>query len=119
MLWYDKTDLSILHYLHFLALGYLAWSAAGHGGARLIAAGHGLGGRIRDEIVAMVMKVGQQSLAVFVFSMVLAQANGILLDAIGRTAVTVTVVNLTGLGLLVGCAVCVGWFKSQPWRTIR
>lgn len=117
--WYDKTDFSILHYVHFLALAYLAWAAAGTGGVRLIATGTGCLARIREETVAVFMQVGQQSLAVFVFSMVLAQVNGYLLDIIGRNAFTWTLINLTGLGLLVACAQTVGWFKSQPWKTSR
>jgi len=62
------------------------------------------------------MKVGQQSLAVFIFSMVLARVNGFVLDNIGRDALTWTIVNLTGFGLLILCAYGAGWFKSQPWR---
>ena len=114
--WFDKSDFAILHYLHFLALAYLCWAAAGEGGHRLIAAGQGMLSRAWDECVAVVMKVGQQSLAVFVFSMVLARVNGYLLDIIGRTAGTWALINLTGFGLLIACAYGAGWFKSQPWR---
>ncbi len=117
--WFDKSDFAILHYAHFLALAYLCWAAAGEGGHRLIAAGHGLAARIWDEFVAIVMKVGQQSLAVFVFSMVLARVNGYLLDLIGRNGFTWALVNLTGFGLLIACAYGAGWFKSQPWRAKR
>ncbi|MGB3556132.1 MAG: OpgC domain-containing protein [Jannaschia sp.] len=115
--WFSKSDHGVLHYVHFLALAYLAWTAAGEGGHRLIARGAGLAARIWDEIVAIVMKVGQQSLAVFVFSMILARINGYLLDLIGRSAGTWALVNLTGLGLLVACAYGAGWFKAQPWRS--
>ncbi|GIT92024.1 membrane protein [Jannaschia pagri] len=114
--WFDKSDHAILHYVHFLALAYLAWAAAGDGGRRLIATGQGLAARIWDEVVTIVMKVGQQSLAVFIFSMVLARVNGYLLDIIGRSAGTWALINLTGFGLLIACAYGAGWFKSQPWR---
>jgi len=117
--WYDKSDHAILHYLHFLSLAYVCWAAAGLGGHRLIAAGQGAMARVWDEIVTIVMKVGQQSLAVFVFSMVLARVNGYILDVIGRDAFTWTLINLTGFGLLVACAYGAGWFKSQPWRVKR
>lgn len=114
--WFDKSNHAILHYVHFLALAYLFWAAAGVGGHRLIATGQGAAARIWDEFVAIVMKVGQQSLAVFVFSMVLARINGYLLDMIGRSAGTWALINLTGFGLLIACAYTAGWFKSQPWR---
>ncbi|SFI34520.1 OpgC family protein [Jannaschia pohangensis] len=117
--WYDKSDHAILHYLHFLSLAYVAWAAAGQGGHRLIAAGQGALARLWDEVVTIVMKVGQQSLAVFVFSMVLARVNGYVLDEIGRNALTWTLINLTGFGLLIACAYGAGWFKSQPWKVKR
>ena len=114
--WFDKSDHAILHYVHFLALAYVCWAAAGRGGHRLVAAGRSVPSRVWDATVAVVMKVGQQSLAVFVFSMVLARVNGYLLDVLGRDATTWTVINLTGFGLLVACAHVAGWFKAQPWR---
>jgi len=117
--WFSKSDHGPLHYLHFLSLAYLAWTAAGEGGHRLIALGRGLRAKIWDEVVLTIMKVGQQSLAVFVFSMVLARVNGYLLDLIGRTGFTWTLINLTGCGLLVACAYGAGWFKAQPWRARR
>jgi len=117
--WFDKTDFAILRYVHFLALAYLAWTAAGTHGHRLVAVGQGAVARIWDEMVAIVMKVGQQSLAVFVFSMVLARINGYLLDVIGRNGFTWALINLTGAGLLIACAYGAGWFKSQPWKVRR
>jgi hypothetical protein len=117
--WFDKSDFAILHYLHFLALAYICWAAAGEGGHRLIARGTGLAARAWDAFVAIVMKVGQQSLAVFIFSMVLARINGYLLDVIGRDAGTWALINLTGFGLLIACAHVAAWFKSQPWRGTR
>ena len=63
----DKSDFGILRYVHFLALAYLAWIAVGPGGARL---------RRTDwlgDVIALVSRVGQQSLAVFAASMVMAR----------------------------------------------
>jgi len=107
---FEKTDQGLYRFTHFLALAYLAWLAAGEGGRRL--AGGGLWGRF----VAVVRKVGQQSLAVFLSSMVLAQAAGAALDVMGRTWLTVPVVNITGFVILTGIAYLVAFFKSEPWR---
>ncbi len=106
----DKTDLGLYRYTHFLALAYLAYVAAGEGGRRL--AGTGLWA----AFVRVVRKVGQQSLAVFLASMVLAQLCGALLDVTGRNVLTVALVNLGGFVVLTGIAYGTGWFKSQPWR---
>lgn len=105
-----KTDFGLFRYVHFLALAYLAWAAAGEHGRRL------LGGGLWGRFVSVVKKVGQQSLAVFLASMVLAQMGGAVLDFIGREPVTFALVNLTGFGVLVAVAYITGWYKSQPWR---
>ncbi len=110
--WFGKSDLGPLRYLHFLALGYLAWAACGAGGRRLIALARGAG-RVP---VALITKVGQQSLAIFVVSMALARFNGFALDVIGRTFWTTTSVNLGGFAVLIAVAYGVGWFKASPWK---
>ncbi len=115
-IWITKSDFGLLRYVHFLALAYLAWAVAGVGGHRLIATGASLGSRVWDRTVRVIMKVGQQSLAVFVFSMALARFNGFVLDQIGRGTVNTTLVNLVGVALLIGLAYTVAWFKAQPWR---
>ncbi len=106
----DKTDFGFLRYVHFLALAYLAWVAAGEGGRRL--AGAGAWGRF----VSITRKVGQQSLAIFLAGMVLAQVAGMVLDLTGRTVATTALVNLAGFGILIITAYTTAWFKSQPWR---
>jgi len=105
-----KTDFGILRYAHFLALAYLAWAAAGEHGRRL------LGGGAWGRFVRIVQKVGQQSLAVFLTSMVLAQFSGAVLDFIGRETLTFALVNMTGFGVLIVTAYVTAWYKSQPWR---
>jgi hypothetical protein len=105
-----KTDFGILRYVHFLALAYLAWAAAGEHGRRLL--GEGAWGRF----VRIVQKVGQQSLAVFLMSMVLAQFAGAVLDFIGRETLTFALVNVAGFGVLIATAYVAAWYKSQPWR---
>ncbi|EKE44158.1 OpgC [Oceaniovalibus guishaninsula JLT2003] len=112
----DKTDFGLLRYAHFLALAYLAWAAAGPDGARLRARGGGWAATVWSGLLAATIKVGQQSLAVFVFSMVLAQLIGVALDVAGTAGAIPLVLNALGLAALVGVAYAVGWFKSQPWR---
>ena len=117
--WFDKTDLGPLRYVHFLALGYLAWAAAGEGGRNLVALGEGLVASAWNGLVGLVTCVGQQSLAIFVFSMALARFNGFLLDVIGRNAATWALVNVMGFAAMVVVAIVVAWFKGQPWRMRR
>jgi hypothetical protein len=69
-----KTDFGPLRFLHFLALAYLAWVAVGPMGARLSR------GTWWPRVVAVVMKVGRQSLAVFVAGLVLSRLLGVALD---------------------------------------
>ena len=111
-----KTDFGLLRYLHFLALAYLAWAVAGAGGRRLEPSGDGIISRLWRGLLTVILKVGQQSLAVFVFSMVAARVIGFVLDQIGRTTVNVWALNLIGFSLLVAVAYLAAWFKSQPWR---
>ncbi|MEX0340102.1 MAG: OpgC family protein [Arenibacterium sp.] len=112
----DKTDFSILRYVHFLALAYAGWYVAGPGGSRLKALAAGAAGRAGQVLMMIITKVGQQSLAVFVFSMALARILGFLLDQLGRNLATTAAINLFGFVLIIGVAYIAAWFKSQPWR---
>lgn len=114
-----KSDFGILRYVHFLALAYLCWAAAGDGGNRLRAAGTGTLANIWGVLLKMVLKVGQQSLAVFVFSMVFARFSGFVMDQIGRTTWNMTLANFIGFGVLIVVAYTVSWFKSHPWRAVK
>jgi hypothetical protein len=116
---FNKSDFGILRYVHFLALAYLCWAAAGEGGARLKAVGTGLVSRVWGAVLKMILKVGQQSLAVFVFSMVFARLSGFVMDQIGRTTWNMTLANFVGFGALIMVAYSVAWFKSQPWRSAK
>ena len=107
-----KTNFGILRYIHFLALAYLAWCAAGEAGHRL--RGSGLWG----GFVTVVRRVGQQSLAVFVASLVIAQFVAFCLDVVGRDLFTVAVANLSGFAGLIAVAYSVRWFKAEPWRKL-
>lgn len=113
---FNKSDFGVLRYAHFLALAYLCWVAAGDGGKHLIARGKGLAARVWDTVLAMILKVGQQSLAVFVFSMFFARLSGFVMDQVGRSTLGMTLANFVGFAALIAVAYGVSWFKSQPWR---
>ncbi|MEO0911878.1 MAG: OpgC domain-containing protein [Pseudomonadota bacterium] len=108
--WLTKTDFGILRYIHFLALAYLAWVAVGPLGSRLNA------GVWWPRVVTVIRKVGQQSLAVFLTSMVLARFMGVAFDLGGKGILYVTFVNLCGFAILIGTAYFVGWIKGNPWK---
>jgi hypothetical protein len=107
---FNKTDFGILRYVHFLALAYLAWVAAGEGGARLR-----LGG-LAGAVIATVSQVGQQSLAVFAASMVLARVLGAVLNLAGGGALAALVVNLAGMAAIIAVARIAAFFKAKPWK---
>ena len=112
----DKSDFGILRYVHFLALAYVCWVLVGDRGKNLVAAGPGALSRMWDGILSVILKVGQQSLAVFVMSMFTARVMGFALDVLGRDTLTALAVNAAGAGVLVATAYLAGWFKTQPWR---
>ncbi|MEM6761134.1 MAG: OpgC domain-containing protein [Pseudomonadota bacterium] len=116
-----KTDFGILRYLHFLALAYLCWIAVGEAGKRILPPQTGgVLAELWRRMLAVIMKVGQQSLAVFITSMFLARLLGVALDVLGRNSLfNQLLVNLTGFAILIAVAYGVGWFKSQPWRKKR
>ncbi len=105
-----KTDFGILRYIHFLALAYLAWVAVGPLGSRLQI------GTWWPKVVAVIRKVGQQSLAVFLTSMVIARFMGVAFDVWGKSMLVVLAVNLTGFAILIATAYTVAWFKGTPWK---
>lgn len=104
----DKNLFGILRYVHFLALAYLAYVAAGEGGSR-----------IAGPAAGVMVKVGQQTLLVFMAGIVLSMLGGIILDESGRNFVTIALVNVAGLAGLVATAFVGGWFKSAPWQKHR
>ncbi len=115
----DKTSFGALRYAHFLAFAYLAWAAAGTNGARLMPQVRTRADRMRTRAIGVISKVGQQPLAVYMTSMVLARAIGAVLDAIGVTVPTMTLGTLFGFAVLTATAYTTAWFKSQPWRKTR
>ncbi|QJF52397.1 OpgC family protein [Roseobacter ponti] len=113
-----KTDFGVLRYVHFLALAYLCWIAVGEAGRRILPPQSGGAlAEIWRRCLAVIMKVGQQSLAVFITSMFTARLLGVMLDTLGRSSLASQLfVNAVGFSILIGVAYGVGWFKSQPWR---
>ncbi len=107
---FDKTDFGILRYVHFLALAYLAWVAVGPLGVRLRHGGWA------GRVIGLICQVGQQSLAVFAASMVLARALGAVLNLTGGGPLGALAVNLAGFALIIGVAKATAFFKSQPWK---
>ncbi|MEM8803373.1 MAG: OpgC domain-containing protein [Pseudomonadota bacterium] len=119
-IWITKSDFGILRYIHFLALAYLAWVIVGPKGSRIQPTdGTSLGAQSWRVFMALLLKVGQQSLAVFIGSMFLARLLGALFDQVGRTYFSMLWVNLLGCALIIGVAYGAGWFKSQPWKAKR
>jgi hypothetical protein len=100
----DKTHFGVLRYLHFLALAYLAYVAAGENGARL-----------KGPLVEILRRLGQQSLAVFMSGLVLSFLASAALNVLGHGVIATAVVNLGGIGMLIVIARVVTWFKASPW----
>jgi hypothetical protein len=104
----EKTDLHVLRIVHFAATAYLVLSAVAHWRIRL------------DGVIGRhVIKVGQQSLASFLLSLVVARIAGVGFEMSGGDALAAAVINLAGLALVVAGAHLVGWFKSAPWSGPR
>lgn len=102
----DKTRFGLLRFVHFMALVYIAVHLVGEGGSRL-----------SGPVVRVLTVVGQQSLAVFVTGMVVAQMIGIGLDHSGRNFATEAIANLVGFAVLIATAYLVRWFKKSPWKS--
>jgi hypothetical protein len=101
----NKTHVGIFRYIHFLALAYLSFIAVGEGGRLLT-----------GPVVAVIAKVGQQSLGIFLLTLALSFTASALLNVIDRTYFTVPLVNLGGMAIMIGVAYMMAWFKSTPWK---
>ena len=101
----NKTHVGFFRYVHFLALAYVSYVAVGEGGRRL-----------KGLVVRVICKVGQQSLGIFLLTLVLSFSGSALLNVIGRTYFTVPLINLGGMAIMIGVAYMLAWFKSTPWK---
>ncbi len=114
---FSKEFFGLFRYVHFLALAYLVWIAAGDAGKRLPKTGLGGG------IVTIVRRVGQQSLAVFIFSIWVSWLIGAWIsemdvDGKGGEPVALWVIivaNLVGIALLIAVAYIARYFRNPPW----
>jgi hypothetical protein len=106
----DKTNFGILRYVHFLALAYLAWLAAGLAGANLTRA------PLMQGVTQILCRVGQQSLAVFASSIVLARILGAVLNELGSGFWASMFVNVLGFASIYAIANIAAFTKSEPWR---
>ncbi|MEM7598256.1 MAG: OpgC domain-containing protein [Pseudomonadota bacterium] len=113
---FAKTEFGILRYIHFLALAYVAWVLVGPKGDNIQPRGDGPFARSWTVILKVIMKVGQQSLAVFIASMYIARILGAIFDQVGKTHFTMLWVNALGFALIILVAFGAGWFKGQPWK---
>jgi len=113
----------LLHILHLGALIAFLWHAIGDRARVWL---------VRDAFLAVVpviRKVGTQSLAVFLVSILMARFNGAWKDGLahwaesqawtyfnGRDVWAFLLVNATGFAVLIATAYIAAWFKKQPWR---
>ena len=101
----DKTTLDPLEYLHFMAGAYLV--------AHFM---HGRQHWLRGFLPGLFVTAGQQSLAVFLATVVLTDIGGIAFDVLGRGAAAQTIVNLACFLTLMLVGQIVAWFKAAPWK---
>jgi hypothetical protein len=109
----DKTDFGLLRYIHFLALAYLAWLAAGVAGSNLTRT------PFMQGLTRILCRVGQQSLAVFASSIVLARVLGAILNQLGSGVWASLFVNVLGFVCIYAIANLVAFTKSEPWKKPR
>lgn len=92
--------------VHFAALAYLAVGLVNRWRERIA----------NFQMLRPVIRVGQQTFAVFLVSVPLAWSMGMMLDVFGRGPLALLLVNLGGLATAIAVAAATAWFKSQPWR---
>jgi hypothetical protein len=103
-----KTMLNPLEYAYFLALAYLVvplferslnW--------------------FRRRPLNLLVVAGQQSLAAFLGTVILADLGGVVFDVMGRGPAMQVAVNLGNFTALAVLASLVAWYKTSPWRSGR
>ncbi len=104
----EKTDFGPARYAHLLATAFLALAFL----------------NLYPEFVRWrgfepIIKVGQQTLPVFLSTLPLSWGGGMALDVFGHSALPTAFVNLFGFALMIAIAHITGFFKSQPWRRPR
>jgi hypothetical protein len=97
-----QPDLAPLRLLHFFALAYVTVSLLGPRPAFL-----------EGRIAGAVIRCGQQSLPVFCAGILLSLAARMVLVMVAGTLVMHALVSLAGVGLLLGYAGFLGWFRRM------
>jgi hypothetical protein len=101
----DKSHLGLLRWVHLLALAYLMnqlfkwkpqWLTMG--------------------LPVWIIRMGQQSLPIFLCCMSLSYVGGIALDWLGRDATSIAMINLAGIGLMLATAKVLAWLDRKPWK---
>ncbi|MGB7263554.1 MAG: OpgC domain-containing protein, partial [Albidovulum sp.] len=101
-------------------LAYLAVCLVGPKGSHLMSSpANAVLALLWEKLRAVIVTVGQQSLAVFVFSMFTAVLLSALFDAVGRTNISMVWVNALGFVLITVAAYGAAWFKKKPWAVRR
>ncbi|OHX37309.1 hypothetical protein BJL95_21865 [Methylomonas sp. LWB] len=104
--WLNKSHLGLLRWVHLLALAYLMHRLCNWRPQWLSTA-----------LPLAIATMGQQSLPIFLTSMVLSYAGGIVLDQFGReTPMAVALVNLGGMALLLLIGQVMAWLDTKPWK---
>jgi hypothetical protein len=104
----DKTMVDPLQYLHFLAAAYV-----------MVVLLKGRGHLIAGPTARPLVKCGQQSLAVFLSGIVLADLGGLAFEYWGDGPLAQTLVTLVGFAITLGVAYGVSWIKGPPWAGPR
>jgi hypothetical protein len=119
----DARWIGLIMLVHLAALIFFAWHSIGDRARRWLV------GDAFLAAVPVIRKVGTQSLAVFMTSLVLARFLGWWMDVMSASVADAgwryvvprdvwlhAIINLSGFAVLIGVAYTVGWFKAQPWR---
>lgn len=104
----EKTDFGVARYAHVLAMAYLALVVLDR-----------YPDFLRRRPFEPIIAVGQQTLPVFLSTIVLSWAGSMLLDVIGTSQASVAVANLLGFSAMLAVARISAFYKSQPWRRPR
>ncbi|MCQ8116465.1 OpgC family protein [Methylomonas rosea] len=104
--WMNKSHLGVLRWVHLLAVAYLMRQLC-----------HWRPEWLNGALPRAIITLGQQSLPIFLCSMVLSYAGGIVLDRLGRELTdAVALVNLSGLALLMIVGQIMAWLDTKPWK---
>jgi hypothetical protein len=98
----DKTDLDLLRLFNFLALAYVT--------VRFVSADARF---LHWGVSAPLVRCGQHSLHVFCLGIFLSFAGHFVLTEISRGALAQIAVNVVGVGLMIGTAYLLSWYKSS------